>query len=120
MRYATDGSDFNQRTIYPLPGSSRADVFLYTSNSEPEPLCGIYAAKGLARVTEMYKSGKLHKHSMKFMLDHLVVFPTILKEAHKNSFRNFNAHAELNASDHTVSLAVFKKSLLDASQSAQV
>lgn len=73
-----------------------AEAFLYSNNNEPEPLCGIYTARGLAAITEMYHTGKLRKHSMKFVLDHLSTFFITLKEEQKSCFRNFNAHAELN------------------------
>ncbi len=73
-----------------------ADAHIYTNEDEPEPLCGIYTARGLAAIQEMQKKGLLIKHSMKFMLDHLKVNSIELEEEEKKYFRNFNAHAELN------------------------
>jgi len=72
------------------------DAFVYANEGEPEPLCGIYRAAGLAEILEMYVAGQLSKHSMKFMLDHLNVFSVPIPEEHKKFFQNFNAHAELN------------------------
>jgi molybdenum cofactor guanylyltransferase len=72
------------------------DAFLYSNDGEPEPLCGIYKASGLAQIVERYKNNELPKHSMKFMLEHINTMLLPLPEEQKKSFRNFNAHAELN------------------------
>jgi molybdopterin-guanine dinucleotide biosynthesis protein A len=69
------------------------DAYVFMNDHEPEPLCAIYTAKGLAVILQ---SGSLTRHSMKFMLDHLTVFSIQLNDAQKTCFRNFNAHAELN------------------------
>jgi molybdopterin-guanine dinucleotide biosynthesis protein A len=72
------------------------DAYVYTNAGEPEPLCGIYAAGGLAAIKALYDRGKLLKHSMKFMLDHLSVVRTPIPETWKIYFRNINTHADLN------------------------
>jgi molybdenum cofactor guanylyltransferase len=72
------------------------DAYVYTNEGEPEPLCGIYAAAGLASIKAMYDRGELLKHSMKFMLDHLSVVRTPIPETWKICFRNINTHADLN------------------------
>jgi len=71
-------------------------AYLFTNDSEPEPLCGIYTSQGLATIVAMLRDGRLTKHSMKFMLDHLVVHSIAALNEQKKCFRNFNAHAELN------------------------
>ena len=76
--------------------NSSYDVFLYTNDDEPEPLCGIYTAKGLKKIMALYADDKLIKHSMKFMLEQLSVCKVALNETQKKAFRNFNAHADLN------------------------
>lgn len=76
--------------------ASTAGAYIFTSDGEPEPLCGIYTAKGLSSILTMLRAGQLTKHSMKFMLDHLVVNSIALPVEQKKYFRNFNAHAELN------------------------
>jgi molybdopterin-guanine dinucleotide biosynthesis protein A len=73
-----------------------SDVYIFTSDNEPEPLCAIYTAKGLALILQMLHDGKLIKHSMKFTLDQLTVNALALTQEQKIYFRNFNAHAELN------------------------
>jgi len=72
------------------------DAFVYSNDGEPEPLCGIYKARGLAHIIQLYRSSQLPKHSMKFMLDHINTHYIPLPADQKQSFRNFNAHAELN------------------------
>lgn len=72
------------------------DAYVFMNDHEPEPLCAIYTAKGLATIFDMLQNGSLTRHSMKFMLDHLTVFSIQLNDAQKTCFRNFNAHAELN------------------------
>ncbi|MBI1780418.1 MAG: molybdenum cofactor guanylyltransferase [Sphingobacteriales bacterium] len=84
------------KELYQQYQSSAADACLFTNDGEPEPLCGIYSAKGLSAILTMFCNNELTKHSMKFMLDHLTVDAIALKEEQKKCFRNFNAHAELN------------------------
>jgi len=72
------------------------DAYIYTNDGEPEPLCGIYTSKALSGIVDMLHNGTLVKHSMKFILDHLVVNFTPATDEQKICFRNINAHAELN------------------------
>ena len=72
------------------------DVFLYTTEGEPEPLCGIYCAKGLSLLLKMYEENKLIRHSMKFALGHLAQHTIPLKPDQKKYFKNFNAPADLD------------------------
>ena len=73
-----------------------AGACVYTSDGEPEPLCGIYRPESIDSTIRMYESGKLSKHSMKFMLDHINTHKIPLGTDDKKFFRNFNSHAELN------------------------
>ncbi len=75
---------------------SSFDAFVYTNEKEPEPLCGIYKANGLAQILNLYRMGQLARHSMKFMLEHINSSFIALSPDQKTSFRNFNAHSELN------------------------
>jgi len=72
------------------------DAFVYTNDGEPEPLLGIYKAKGLAHIYQLYITNQLSRHSMKYMLEHITPLLIPLPGDKKKSFRNFNAHAELN------------------------
>ncbi len=73
-----------------------ADAYVFTNDGEPEPLCGIYIATGLAHILQLYQSGQLPKHSMKYMLEHITTNTIPIADDKKKCFRNFNAHAELN------------------------
>ena len=72
------------------------NAFVFTNDDEPEPLCGIYCAKGLAAILDMYKTNTLTRHSMKFMLEHLNTCYVAITAEQKKYFKNFNAHADLN------------------------
>jgi len=72
------------------------EVFVYSNDGEPEPLCGIYTATALSDVMEMYRQDQLSRFSMKFILDHLDVLMLPIPEDQKKFFKNFNAHADLN------------------------
>lgn len=76
--------------------TSNAEALVFENDGEPEPLCGIYRLGGLSKILQMQKEGLLLKHSMKFLLDHLDTKFIPLPDNMKQSFRNFNAHAQLN------------------------
>ena len=84
------------KELYNQFKQASADAYIFTNDGEPEPLCGIYTAKGLSLILTMLRNNELTRHSMKFMLDHLTVHSIALKDDQKKFFRNFNAHAELN------------------------
>ena len=75
---------------------NNSDAYVFINEGGPEPLCGIYTAKGLSMILGMLQRGELTRFSMKFMLDHLNTYTINIKEEQKKCFRNFNAHAELN------------------------
>jgi molybdenum cofactor guanylyltransferase len=76
--------------------SNKYEAYIFTSNKEPEPLCGIYTAKALKKIMALQKENKLLKHSMKFILSKLIVCEIALHDSQKVFFRNFNAHADIN------------------------
>ncbi len=90
--------DFNLlKELYALyQQSKKYDVYIFTNDKQPEPLCGIYTAKALKKVIALQKQNKLIKHSMKFILSQLVVCEIALQNNQKKYFRNFNAHADIN------------------------
>jgi molybdopterin-guanine dinucleotide biosynthesis protein A len=71
-------------------------AFVFTTDNEPEPLCGIYKASGLSFIHSLLQAGELVKFSMKFSLDHLQVKTIAVPDEQKKYFRNVNAHADLN------------------------
>jgi len=84
------------KELFALYQSKKYEVYIYTNNKEPEPLCGIYTAKALKKIIALQKQDKLLRHSMKFILSQLIVCEISLHENQKKFFRNFNAHAQLN------------------------
>ncbi len=77
-------------------GDSTDAAFVFTNDGEPEPLCAIYSARGLAHIRTMREQQQLTKHSMKFILEHVDTCYIPLEEHQKKAFQNFNAHASLN------------------------
>ena len=76
--------------------NKNADAYIFTNDNEPEPLCGIYCANGLATILKMHQQNKLPKHSIKFILSQLNVQYVPIKENQKKYFTNFNSPADLN------------------------
>ncbi len=72
------------------------ESYIFTNNNEPEPLCGIYRAVGLAKIYALHQVGELKKFSMKFMLSQLSVCSIPVQEFQLKYFENFNAHATLS------------------------
>ncbi len=72
------------------------EAYLFTSDGEPEPLCGIYAGKALAAIMQKFHGGQLPRHSMKFMLEQINTFSIAIHEQDKKYFRNFNTQEELS------------------------
>ena len=72
-----------------------SDAYIFSNDGNAEPLCGIYTAKGLSQVLNMYKTKKLHKHSMKFILEQLSVCEIALNNEEKKHFKNFNTPDEI-------------------------
>jgi molybdenum cofactor guanylyltransferase len=71
-----------------------ADAYIFSNDGKAEPLCGIYTARSLACVCDLYKTKKLHTFSMKFILQQLNVCSMPLKNEEKKYFHNFNSPAD--------------------------
>jgi molybdopterin-guanine dinucleotide biosynthesis protein A len=65
-------------------------VYLYTNDGEPEPLCSIYRAGALAAILKLQRENRLIKHSLKFMLQQLVIDSRAIPDHQKYAFRNAN------------------------------
>ena len=72
------------------------EAYVFTNSDEPEPLCGIYTPKGLARILVLLQQEKLARHSMKYMLSQLGVLYIPLPDEQKVCFCNFNEHSQLH------------------------
>jgi molybdopterin-guanine dinucleotide biosynthesis protein A len=84
------------RQLISLYEKGTADAYVFTNDGEPEPLCAIYTAKGLAHIMQLYNNNQLTRYSMKFMLEQLTVQQQPVLPEQKKYFQNFNAHAQLN------------------------
>jgi molybdenum cofactor guanylyltransferase len=85
--------------LYPLLEKHRQenfDAYIFTNNGEAEPLCGIYTANALLNTLKLYQKEKLHKHSMKSVLERLKVCTIALREEEKKYFQNFNTPGEMD------------------------
>ncbi|WP_462251554.1 molybdenum cofactor guanylyltransferase [Ferruginibacter sp.] len=76
--------------------SKKYEAYIFTNNKEQEPLCGIYTAAALKKITGLQQKNKLTRHSMKFILSQMIVCEITLLDNQKAYFRNFNAHADIN------------------------
>jgi molybdopterin-guanine dinucleotide biosynthesis protein A len=74
----------------------KSEAIVFTLDGEPEPLCGIYTAKGLTRIYYSHKTNQLTKHSMKYVLECILTSFIHLSDDKKKYFTNFNTQAELN------------------------
>ncbi|MGM9476070.1 NTP transferase domain-containing protein [Pedobacter sp. GSP4] len=72
------------------------DTYIFTKSGQEEPLCGIYTANGLKKITHISETTGLAKHSMKFILGQLKVCQIAVEDQDYRSFENFNSHAEIN------------------------
>ena len=71
------------------------DAYVFTKSNQLEPLCGIYKAEGLKKITELLKNGYLTRHSMKNVLNNLNVNEIAVEERDYVCFGNFNSHEEV-------------------------
>lgn len=84
--------------LYPLLKKYRqekSDAYIFTNNGEAEPLCGIYTANALSNTLKLYQKDKLHKHSMKSVLERFTICSIDLAEGEKKYFQNFNTPGEM-------------------------
>ncbi|MEO5893165.1 MAG: molybdenum cofactor guanylyltransferase [Ferruginibacter sp.] len=73
-----------------------AQAFVFTNDAEPEPLCAVYTARGLAVILGLVHEKKITRFSIKFMLQHLTTVSIVLDDKQKKYFLNFNTQEELN------------------------
>jgi molybdopterin-guanine dinucleotide biosynthesis protein A len=71
------------------------EAIFFTNNHQPEPLCAIYTAKGLAKILALYNANKLPKHSMKYVLEQLATITLTMPTNWSAYFKNYNATSDL-------------------------
>lgn len=68
------------------------DAYVYRNGNEAEPLCALYAAKGLQKIFAHYRQQQLLKHSVKYALEQLAVCYIPVADEQRGYFRNINEH----------------------------
>jgi molybdopterin-guanine dinucleotide biosynthesis protein A len=66
------------------------DYYIYTNETEPEPLCGVYSSQALDRIWKTHQSKKLPKHSMKYILSLGTISSSPVPSESKAYFANYN------------------------------
>ena len=71
------------------------EAICFKCENQIEPLCAIYSASGLAKLTDMHKRKRLRKNSMMHVLEILDVRYIIAENNWGPYFKNFNSVADL-------------------------
>jgi molybdopterin-guanine dinucleotide biosynthesis protein A len=71
------------------------EAYVFMNNQQAEPLCGMYTAKGLAKIFTAYHDGSLGKQSMKHVLEMLNTCYLPLPSAWQDYFKNINTRYDL-------------------------
>jgi len=85
-----------QKLINAVKTDDLFEAYIFIKDGQQEPLCGIYTAKGLKKIMQLFQANTLVKHSMKFVLSNLCVNEIVVADQDYRYFGNFNAHAEIN------------------------
>jgi molybdopterin-guanine dinucleotide biosynthesis protein A len=97
---ACDLPFMNVETLSEILGAYRQhrsrDVYLFTLDGQPEPLCAIYTARGLATILAMQRKSRLPNYAMKYVMNQLPVYQIASGEEQKFCFRNINAPGDLD------------------------
>jgi molybdenum cofactor guanylyltransferase len=67
------------------------DFYVYQNEIQNEPLCGIYKAKGLQKILNLYHANSLQKYSVKHILEIGDTLALPLPQTWKSFFRNVNS-----------------------------
>jgi molybdopterin-guanine dinucleotide biosynthesis protein A len=70
-----------------------AEAFVYTHALHPEPLCGIYTAKGLRKIDALVQEQQLSRYSMQHILSLLNTHFTPIPATWHSFFTNYNSPA---------------------------
>jgi len=84
-----------QKLVKSYQENSVKDAFVYVVAGEVEPLCGIYTARCLSRILNLYQADKLSNYSMKFILEKLSLSRIEVEESKRSYFSNINTKTEL-------------------------
>jgi len=71
------------------------DNYAFTSEDQPEPLCGIYTADSLKEILQVHQQRRLHNHSVKFILEQGNSFHIEIPHEQKLHFQNINMKEDI-------------------------
>lgn len=71
------------------------EVYVYHTGDRPQPLCGIYTARGLKKIYQSFQQGTLKRYSMMHTLEVLDTNYIRVNEEDCLAFTNYNSPDEL-------------------------
>ncbi len=71
------------------------EAFVYEKNGYWEPLCGLYTARILQKINDLFEQGQLPRHSMKYLLEQAHTYTIHLPENRAEVFQNYNTPTDL-------------------------
>ncbi len=83
------------REVYLLMEGFGAYVFI--AGSKPEPVCGIYTAKSLGFIWQLYNQQQLARHGLSHLLEKLNASLIPLRSEQEKYFGNFNSPSSLDS-----------------------
>ena len=93
MILACDLVDMKPEVIGYLAGcfeqQNNHDFYVYQNHKFYQPFCGIYTAKGLAKLLKTYKNSNEHNYSMQHVFESFDTFAIPVSDTNK-SFKNYN------------------------------
>ena len=75
---------------------NKAEAFVYSNGDLAEPLCAIYTAKGLQKISALLQLGQLKNWGMQYILHRLDSMYLPIPEKWIPFFRNFNSTEDLS------------------------
>jgi molybdopterin-guanine dinucleotide biosynthesis protein A len=75
--------------------SNAHEASVFVVDGKPQPLCGIYSAKGLRKIFDLYRQGLLKKFSMMHVLDLLDTNYITADAGQWSYFNNYNSPDDL-------------------------
>ncbi|MNK22325.1 putative molybdenum cofactor guanylyltransferase [compost metagenome] len=72
------------------------EAYVFKNSNFYEPLCGIYTAKGLNRISKQIKKNNLQKYNTQAVLKEFNTFTIPISTSDQYYFKNFNSPREIN------------------------
>lgn len=83
------------QNLYIQSTQSHHDAFVFTTDNQPQPLCGVYKCEGLKTIYEKLEAGELKRYSMMHVLETLTTQYLPVKKEDLPQFNNYNDPTEL-------------------------